>query len=135
VPVNSQNERKMTDIIKLNDQYRIDIDVDPEVPMLDIYAQTPNAQSAAALANAAVDELRAYLAGLATTQRTPLKDQTRLVQLGRATGSVINPSARYQLAVLVFILTFLASCASVIFLARVRAGWRLEALSERAASA
>ena len=102
--------------------------------MLDIYAQTPNAHSAAALANAAVDELRAYLAGLATTQRTPLKDQTRLVQLGRATGTVINPSARYQMAILVFILTFLASCASVVFLARVRAGWRLEALSERTAA-
>jgi hypothetical protein len=134
VPVNSQNQRKIADIVKLNDQYRIDIDVDPEVPMLDIYAQTPTAQSAAALANASVDELRAYLAGLATTQRTPLKDQTKLVQLGRATGTVINPGARYQLAILAFILTFLASSASVIFLARVRAGWRLEALSERTAS-
>ena len=29
--------------------------------MLDIYAQTPTAESAAALANAAVDELKAYL--------------------------------------------------------------------------
>jgi hypothetical protein len=135
VPVNSQNERKITDIVKLNGQYRIDIDVDPGVPMLDIYAQSPTAQSAAALANAAVDQLRGYLAGLATTQGTPLKDQTRLVQLGRATGTVINPGARYQLAVLVFILTFLASCASVIVLARMRAGWRLEALSERTASA
>lgn len=135
VPVNSQNQRKMTDIVRLNNQYRIDIEVDPEVPMLDIYAQTPSAQSAAALANAAVDELRAYLAGLATTQRTPLKDQTRLVQLGRATGTVIDPSARYQMAILAFLLTFLASSATVIFLARVRAGWRLEALSERTVGA
>ena len=31
---------------------------------------------------------------LATAQRTPLKDQTRFVQLGRATGTVINPGVQ-----------------------------------------
>lgn len=134
-PVNSQNARHVSDIVKLNDQYRIELDANPTVPMLDIYAQTPTAESAAALANAAVDELKAYLAGLATTQNTPAKDQIRLVQLGRATGIVINPGVQYQVAILVFVLTFLASCATVTFIARVRAGWRLAAQSERAAGA
>ena len=36
--MNSQSVRKVTDILRLNDQYRIDIVADPEVPMLDIYA-------------------------------------------------------------------------------------------------
>lgn len=135
LPVNSQNDRKVTDILRSNDQYRVQIDADPTVPMLDIYAQTPTAQSAAALANAAVDELKAYVTGLATTQGTPAKDQIRLVQLGRATGVVINPGVQFQVALLVFVLTFLASCASVIFIARIRAGWRLAAVSERAAGA
>lgn len=134
VPVSSDNNRKVTDILKSNDQYRIQINANPTVPMLDIYAQTPTASSAAALANAAVYELKSYVAGLATSEDTPTKDRIRLVQLGTATGVVINPGIKYQVALLVFVLTFLASCATVTFLARVRAGWRVAALSDRPAN-
>jgi len=135
LPVNSQNQRKITDILRLNDQYRLALTVDPTVPMLDIYAQTPTARSAAALANSAVDQLQSYLAALAKTQNTPPKDRVRIVQLGRATGVVINPGVQYQMALLVFLLTFLASCATVLFIARVREGWRVATLSERVAGA
>ena len=86
LPLDSQDSRSITDILKSNEQYRIAIDANPTVPMLDIYAQAPTAQSAAALANAAVDELKAYLAGLASSQATPADDQIRIEQLGRATG-------------------------------------------------
>lgn len=134
-PVNSASARHVSDILKSNEQYRIEINANPTVPMLDIYAQTPTAQSAAALANGAVDELKAYLAGLATTQKTPAQDEIRLVQLGRATGTVITQGVRVQVAILVFVLTFLACCATVIVVARVRAGWRAQALSERAVGA
>ena len=82
-----------------------------------------------------MDELKAYVAGLASTQATPTTDQIRIEQLGRATGTVINSGIQYQVAVLVFILTFLLACATTIFISRTRAGWRLEALSERAARA
>jgi hypothetical protein len=34
----------------------------------------------------------------------------------------------------VFILTFLASCATVIVVDRVRTGWRLQSMAERAAA-
>lgn len=134
-PVNSQTARHVTDIINTTDQYRIEIDANPTVPMLDIYAQTPTVESAAALANSAVDQLKAYLARIATVQSTPATDQIRLVQMGRATGDVINPGIQLQVALLVFALTFLLSCAATIFIARIRAGWRLQALSERTASA
>lgn len=130
-PVNSATSRHVTDILKSTGQYRIEINANPTVPMLDIYAQTPTARSAAALANAAVDELKAYLAGIATTQKTPARDQIHLEQLGRATGTVINQGIQLQVAVLAFVLTFLVSCATVVFVARVRAGWHAEALSEQ----
>jgi hypothetical protein len=133
LPLTAQNTRSITDITKSNEQYRIQIDANPTVPMLDIYAQTPTAQSAAALANAAVDELRAYLAGLATRQATPASDQVRIEQMGRATGMVVNPGVRYQLALIVFIVTFLLACATTVVISRIRAGWRLEAMSERTA--
>jgi hypothetical protein len=133
--VNSQTARHVTDILKSNDQYRIDLEANTTVPMLDVYAQTPTAESAAALANATVDELKAYLAALAARQNTPLKYQIRLDQLGRATGVVITPGVKWQVAFLAFLLTLGVSCATLTFLARVWAGWRQEALSERTAEA
>jgi hypothetical protein len=132
-PVDSQNARHTSDILRSNDQYRLNIQTNATVPMVDIYAQTPTAGSAAALANAAVDELRGYLARLAAAQRTPAKDRIHLVQLGPATGVVINHGVRWQVPLLVFLVTLGASSATIVFVARVRAGWRVEALCERAA--
>ena len=134
-PVDSENARHASDILKSTDQYRIDLKANPTVPMLDIYVQSPTAESAGALANAAVDELNRYLAALVARQNTPLKDQIRPVQLGRATGVVITPGVRWQAAFLTFLLTLGASCATVTFLARARAGWRQAVPSERAAEA
>jgi hypothetical protein len=132
-PVDSENARHTTDILKSTDQYRVQIKANPTVPMLDLYAQAPTAKSAAALANASVDELKAYLKALAATQNTPPKDQIRPIQLGRATGVVINRGVQWQAAFLTFLLTLGISCATVIFLARVRAGWRGASLAERVA--
>lgn len=132
-PVDSENGRSTSDILKTSEQFRIDIKANVTVPMLDIYAQAPDAETAAALANAAVDELKVYLDDLALRQNTPAEDQIRPVQLGRATGVVINGGVRWQVAMLVFALTLAGSCATLIFVSRVRSGWRQAALSERTA--
>jgi hypothetical protein len=133
--VTAQNTRHTSDILRSTDQYRIELQVNPIVPMLDINAQAPTAGSAAALANAAAEELKAYLGRLAATQKTPAHNEIRPVQLGRATGVVINRGVKWQSAVIAFLLTLAISCATVTFLARVRAGWRQAALAERAAEA
>lgn len=125
------NERHTRDILRLNDQYRLFISSNPTVPVLRIYAQTPTAESAAALANGAVDAMKAHLQNLAASAGTPGSDQIRLMQLGRAHGQVINEGIDFQVALLAFLVTFGLSCASVIFLRRVREGWRLAALTER----
>jgi hypothetical protein len=134
-PVDSENAKKTSDILRSTDQYRLLIQANPTVPVIDVYAQTPDAESATKLANAAVDELKAYLAGLAVEQATPRRDQIKLIQLGRARGTVINGSIKWQIVLLAFLITFGVSSATVIFISRVRAGWRLAALEERAASA
>jgi hypothetical protein len=134
-PVDSDNARHTSDILKSTDQYRINIQSNPTVPMLDIYAQSPDAKSAATLANAAVDEVRNYLVHLATEESTPQEMRIQLFQLGRAHGTVINGNVAWQAAMLVFLLTFGVSAATVIFLARIRTGWRIAALEESAAEA
>lgn len=132
--VEAGNAKKASDILRSNDQYGLTIQANPTVPMLDIYAQTPDTESAEALANAAVDSLQAYLAGLAESAGTPKAEQIRLQQLGRARGAVINESVHWQVAFLAFVLTFALSCATLIVVSRVWRGWQLAALSERPAS-
>jgi hypothetical protein len=131
--VASTDRKQATDLFASTDQYRLSIQVNPTVPMLDIYAQAPNAESAALLANTTVDQLRAYLAQLAVSEGTPDARQIQLLQLGHAESKVINPSIDVQVALLVFAITFAIACATVIFVGRVRDGWRAEALRERAA--
>ena len=74
--------------------------------------------------------MRAYLDNLALSTRTPVGQQVRLTQLGRAHGQVINKGIQWRGAFLVFLLMFAVSCATVIWVRRVREGWRLAALSE-----
>jgi hypothetical protein len=125
------NRKRPGDILESTDQYRVNIQANPTVPMLDVYAQAPNAKDAETLANAAVDGLRRYLADLAVAQEIPARDQLRLLQLGRASGTVINEGVDWQVACLVFILTFSLACATTIFVARVRRGFRVARLGDR----
>ena len=84
--VASTDRKHATDLLASTDQYRLTIQANPTVPMLDIYAQAPNSQSAALLANTAVKQLRTYLTELAATERTPKLDQVRLRQLRARRG-------------------------------------------------
>ena len=118
----SSERKRASDIFESTDQFRVNIQANPTVPMLDIYAQAPSAREASRLANAAVDGLRTYLTDLAAAQQIPDSSQVRLLQLGRATGSVINKGVDWQVALLVFIITFSLSCATAIFVSRVRRG-------------
>jgi hypothetical protein len=124
-------EPKTSDIAQSTDEYRLNIQAAPTVPLLDFIAQAPTAESAAALANAASAELKAYLTRLAASQQTPASEQIRVVELGRAKGTVINASIHWQVPLVAFLLTLGASCATLIFLQRVRLGWKDAARSER----
>jgi hypothetical protein len=131
--VASTDRKHATDLLASTDQYRLSVQANATVPMLDIYAQAPNAESAALLANTTVDQLRAYLAKLAVSEETPESKQIQLLQLGRAEGEVINAGIDVQVALLVFAITFVIACATLVFAGRIRDGWRAEALRERAA--
>jgi len=132
-PADADTQKHTTDILKSNVEYRLTIEANPTVPLLDIYAQTADPRTAALLANAAFDGLRNFLDGLATARGIPVTDQIRVEQLGRARGQTINGGAGLQIALLTFALVFALCAATVVFVARVRQGWRLAALSEPAA--
>jgi hypothetical protein len=117
-------EKKTSDLLASTNQYRLDIEANPTVPVLRIYAQAATAHRAEELANAAVDGLRDYLGQQAREQDVALGQQVRLQQLGRASGAVVNGGVRMQAMFLTFLLVFAASAAAAIFVARVRRGFR-----------
>jgi hypothetical protein len=127
------NERHATDLLKLNDQYRLFVRANPTVPMLQIYAQGPSNSVTAKLADAAVAAMQKYLDALARAQQTPSANRIKLTQLGRAHGSTINGGIQLRIAALAFVLTFGAAVASIAFFRRLREGWRLESLAVRSA--
>ena len=125
------SEKRASDILRSTDQYRLDIQASPSVPILSVSSQAPNKEAAERLANGAVDGLRDYLRALAVRQGTDPNKQIRLEQLGRARGGVINHGIGLQIALLAFIFVFAIGCCAVLFLARVRRGWSAAADAER----
>jgi hypothetical protein len=130
-PLASDGEKHSSDILKSPDQYRLSVQVNPTVPVVDVYAEAPTAEAAQQLANGAVDGMKDYLADLGASQSIPPYEQVHLQQLGRAKGAVIDPGIRTKVALLTFFLVFAASSVAVLALARVRTGWILEARRER----
>jgi hypothetical protein len=124
------SKRSPTDLLRSTDQYRLDIQANPTVPFLDVYAQAPTVDAATRLANAAAQGLGDYLRDLGASDRTPAEMQVRLRQLGSPRGDVLNDGVAVQLAVLTFLFVFAASCAAVIVVGRVRRGWRMAAIAE-----
>jgi hypothetical protein len=71
--------------------------------------------------------MRDYLRAVGAQEHIRLAHQVTLKQLGTAKGGVINPGVSVELATLAFLLVFLASAATTLWLARVRQGWNTEA--------
>jgi hypothetical protein len=128
------SEKRASDILRSTDQYRLDIQTDPTVPVLNIYSQAPTPREAERLANAAVTGLRAYLADVAANKGIGPKEQVRIEQLGSARGGVINKGVGLQIALLTFLVVFALGGCAVLLLERVRRGWQAAARSERAAA-
>jgi hypothetical protein len=130
--VGSVAEKKTIDILRSNEQFRLSIQASPTVPLLDIYAESPDAETSAGLANATVDSLQDYLDDLARKDGTAPRDQLRLRQLGRADGAVINGGVSLPAGLIAFLVTFGAGCATVVLVHRIRQGWHVAALADRA---
>jgi hypothetical protein len=129
-PLASDGEKHSSDILKSPDQYRLSVQVNPTVPVGDVYAEAPTAEAAQQLANGAVDGMKDYLADLGAAQAIPATKQVHLEQLGRAKGAVIDPGVSVKVALLSFFLTFAASSLMVLFVVRLRRGWAVEAARE-----
>jgi hypothetical protein len=128
-------EPKITDIVRTTNQYRIELDVAPSVPVVDVYALAPDVVTARRLADATVAAARAYVDRTTAASTTPADARLRIRALGAARGTIVNDHVHRQVAATAFLLTLAASAALLLALSRVRRGWRLAVLDERAEAA
>jgi hypothetical protein len=114
--------RKTTDLLASNNQYRINVQPNPTVPIVDIYTEAHSVSMAKALANAAVESLRDYLNGLAGG--APTRQNVRIEQLGTAEGGAVTGGLRAEVIALVFLFAFVISSGVLLGLTRVIHGWK-----------
>jgi hypothetical protein len=119
-----------TALIAAPDRYKLQVQVDPAVPVLHVYAQAPSAPAAERLASASVQALRTYLGQLSTSQTVSVNHQLRLIQLGAVHGGVVNGSAAKEIGLLAFLAGFVASMCAIVLGGRLRSGWRLAGTAE-----
>jgi hypothetical protein len=120
--ITTPHNRKTTDLLASNDQYRINVQANPTVPILDIYTEAHSPALAKALANAAVSGLRDYLS--AFRQSVPVKQQVRIEQLGAAQGGAVTGGLRVEVLGLVFFFALIVTCILGLLVERVIKGWR-----------
>jgi peptidoglycan/LPS O-acetylase OafA/YrhL len=126
-------EVRAIQIIKIRAPYQLDIQPDPNLPRLQIYARAPTPAGAEQLANAAVPGLLDYLRDDAISHHASPTYQVRVTQLGAARGGVMNSHVKVEIAGLTFLIGFGLCAALLLCAARIRAGWKLEARNRRSA--
>lgn len=128
------SERRASDLLSSADQYRLEIQVSPDVPILDINTEAPSPEEAKRLANAAVLGLDDFLKTKGLDAGLPEARLVRLEQLGEPRAGVINAGASVQVALLSFLVVFAIACATVLFVSRLRRGLREAAAAEQRAA-
>ena len=131
ITVEPGREKRTGDILRSNDQYRIDVEVNPTVPVLDVYVLAPTPLEAQRLADATFTSAHAYLDRLERSEGTPDRVRLALTQLGPAHGAVVNQGAAFQIAAVAFALALAASGGVCFAVGRIRRGWRVAVFTER----
>lgn len=104
-------------------RFKLLLTQDPALPTIDVYAEAPTTQQAAALANGAVSGFTKYLRAIEAQGAIPAAQQVQIRQLGSAIGGVVDPSSSKKIAVLIAVIVFLAWCAAILLGAKWRRAW------------
>jgi O-Antigen ligase len=128
------SEQRASDIQASNTPYQIQVQAQPTVPVIAVYAQAPSVAVADCLANTAPIALHAYLQTLAA-QEDSTQPLVSLNPLGPAQGAVVNGSATLEVAFLTFLTVFCLTLAGLhaIRWLRRRRGARAEAPGDASA--
>ena len=121
--VEPNEEKRANEILVSHDGYRLDIQANPTLPIIDVYAQAPTAAEAAELADTVAPAGNSYSEVLADSDNFPTDNRVQLKQLGAAQGAAISPTAPLEIFALTFIVVFGVAFGLLAGAAAVRRGW------------
>jgi O-Antigen ligase len=119
-------------ILGSENQYRLDVQANPALPILDIYALGPTAAEASRLANASIAAANAYLRSLAGERATKSGGEeaagtgagVRLTGLGSPAATTLNARAPIEVAALTFVVVLGLCIGGLLLIVVVARGWR-----------
>jgi hypothetical protein len=118
-------ERRSSQLAAEADRYRVFVQNEQALPVVDVYAQAPDAPSAVKLADAAVRGMQDTLARMRSELPIATASQLRIDQLGPARGSEVTQNGSKLLALAVFVLVFAVGCVAIVLGSRLVEEWRL----------
>jgi hypothetical protein len=104
--------------------YRLNFNSDPNLPTIGIYAQAPTTVESVRLAEASVQALKQYVAGLQSSENIPPQSRAVIRQLGNANGHVVDGGIGKALACITFLVVALLWCILILVGVRFRQNWR-----------
>lgn len=116
-----------------NAGYRLVFDAQLELPIISIYTQAPDADSATKLASAATSVLSGYVAGL--DAGIPKASRVIISALGEPEGGTVNDGANPILAILAFLGVLIVLCTLIVLLSGVARQWQESKLPKDPADA
>lgn len=121
--VEPNEEKRANEILVSHDGYRLDIQANPTLPIIDVYAQAPTPGGAAELADAVAPAGNEYTEVLANGDHFPTDNRVQLKQLGAAQSAAISPTAPIEIFALTFLVVFGGAFGLLCGVAVIRRGW------------
>lgn len=97
---------------------RLYFTVDPDYPIINLYAQAPSAETAISLVQAASESLTDYADGLQADLSIPIRDRAQLRQLGEPQGGPIAPGANLSVGLIAAFAVLIAGCFLILYIPR-----------------
>jgi hypothetical protein len=124
-------EVRANQIVEARAPYQLNIQPDPVLPRIQIYARAPNLGAAERLADSAVPGLQDFLRSDAISHGVNPADLIRLEQVSPALGGVLTPHAKVYIVGMTFLIVLALSAGMLAGAVRVRRGWKLAAKRRR----
>ncbi|HEY4096003.1 MAG TPA: hypothetical protein VGM33_10850, partial [Baekduia sp.] len=99
-------ERHANELLASRKPFRLDVQADPNLPVINVYAAAPSPDGAVALASAAVDALERELVAWRADHVAGTDRSVVLRVLGEPRGAIVNDNIRPQVLLLTFLLAF-----------------------------
>jgi hypothetical protein len=111
--------QRSVELVQESSSRRLYFTVNPDFPIINLYAQAPTAGEAVRLVQGAADSLTSYTRDLQSKLEVPIPRRAELLQLGDPQGGEVAPGADVGVALIVALAVLLGGCLLILYIPRV----------------